>query len=104
MLGSVFKEAFRATGLDYPRASVFAILLEVRIGLLATGRFLTIFPASILRFPTMRSEIKVLPVDLPMAHVQNVLVTLKNRPLSPVARLFVECAREDAKTLAKKKK
>ena len=52
----------------------------------------------------MRSEIKVLPVDLPMAHVPNVLVTLKNRPLSPVARLFIECAREDAKTLAKKKK
>jgi DNA-binding transcriptional LysR family regulator len=71
---------------------------------LATGHFITIFPASVLKFPTMRSEIKVLPVDLPMAHVQNVLVTLKNRPLSPVARLFVECAREDAKTLAKKKK
>ena len=98
------KEAFRASGLDYPRTTVVADSPEVRISLLATGHFVTIFPASILRFPTMRSEIKVLPVELPMAHVQNVIVTLKNRPLSPVARLFIDCAREDAKPLAKKKK
>lgn len=103
MLGSVFKEAFRATGLDYPRASVFAILLEVRIGLLATGRFLTIFPASILRFLTVRPQIKILPVELPMARVPTGIVTLKNRTLSPVAQLFIEHAREVAKPLARRK-
>ena len=97
VLGSVFKEAFRVAGLDYPRASVFAIPLEVRISLLATGRFLTIFPASILRFLTTRPEIKVLPVELPMARVPTGIVTLKNRTLSPVAQLFIEHAREVAK-------
>ena len=51
----------------------------------------------------MRSKIKGLAVELPMAHVHNVIVTLKNRPLSPVAQLFVDCAREDAKPLAKRK-
>ena len=76
----------------------------MRISLLATGRFVTIFPASILKFPTTRSEIKVLGVELPGAHVQNVIVTLKNRRLSPVAQLFINCAREDAKTLAKRKR
>jgi len=69
----------------------------------SSGRFVTIFPASVLTFPTMRSEIKVLPVELPMAHVQNVIVTLKNRALSPVAQLFIDCAREIAKPLAKRK-
>ena len=103
VIGSLAMEAFRASGLDYPRTTVVADSPEVRISLLATGRFLTIFPASVLRFPTMRSEIKVLPVELPMARVPIGIVTLKNRTLSPVAQLFIECAREVAKTLAKKK-
>ncbi len=62
VIGSIAIEAFRACGLDYPRTTVVTDSPEVRISLLATGRFVTIFPASVLRFPTMRSEIKVLPV------------------------------------------
>lgn len=103
VIGSIAMEAFRASGLDYPRTTVIADSPEVRISLLATGRFVTIFPASVLRFPTMRSEIKILPVELPMANVQNVIVTLKKRALSPVAQLFIDCAREDAKVLAKRR-
>src|SRR5882757_1203475 len=103
VIGTIAIEAFRACGLDYPRTTVVTDSPEARISLLATGRFVTIFPASILRFPTMRSEIKVLPVKLQMAHVQNVIVTPKNRALSPVARLFIDCAREVAKPLAKQK-
>ena len=103
VIGSIAMRAFRASRLDYPRTTVVTDSPEVRISLLATGRFVTIFPASVLRFPTMRSEIKVLAVELPMAHVQNVIVTLKNRPLSPIAQLFINCAREDAKTIAKRK-
>jgi DNA-binding transcriptional LysR family regulator len=103
VIGSIATEAFRACGLDYPRTVVVTDSPEVRISLLATGRFVTIFPASILRFPTMRPEIKVLPVKLQMAQVQNVIVTLKNRPLSPVAQLFIDCAREVTKPRAKRK-
>ena len=73
------------------------------MSLLATGRFVTILPASALRFPARRSEIKVLPVQLPMARVPNGIVTLKNRTLSPVAQLFIDCAREVAKTPEKRK-
>jgi DNA-binding transcriptional LysR family regulator len=103
VIGTIALQGFHASGLEYPRTTVVADSPEVRISLLATGRFVTIFPASILRFPTMRSEIKVLPVELPMAHVQNVIVTLKNRALSPVAQLFIDCAREGAKRVAKKR-
>jgi DNA-binding transcriptional LysR family regulator len=97
---SVAREAFRASGLDYPRAAVFTAPAEVRMGLVATGRFLTILEASLLRFPTRHPEIKVLPVELPLARVPNGIVTLKNRTLSPVARLFAEYAREVAGPLA----
>src|SRR5262249_1181307 len=76
---------------------------EVRMGLLATGRLLTILATSILRFPTRRRELKILPVELPIASVPNGIFTLKNRTLSPVARLFIEHAREVANPLAKKK-
>jgi DNA-binding transcriptional LysR family regulator len=101
-LGSVFREAFRASGHDYPRTTVFTILPAVRLSLLATGRFLTIFPASVLRFPAKPPELKVLPVELPIARVPIGIVTLKNRTLSPVAQLFIDGAREVAK-LARRK-
>ena len=96
-IGSVAMEAFRTSGLDYPRATVFTIPPEARVSLLKTGRFLTIAPAAILRFPTRRPEIKVLPVELPIGSVPIGIVTLKNRTLSPVAKLFIEHAREVAK-------
>jgi DNA-binding transcriptional LysR family regulator len=101
--GEVAMEAFRACGLGYPRTVVTTIPPDLRLNLLATGRFLTIFPASVLKFPPKRPELRVLRVDLSMARVPNGIVTLKNRALSPVAQLFVEHAREIAKSLAKSK-
>jgi hypothetical protein len=46
---------------------------------------------------------KVLPIELPTARVPNGIVTLKNRTLSPVAQLFIDCARQVAKPLVKQK-
>jgi len=94
-------ESFRMCGLDFRGATVVAGLPDTRISLLATGRFLTILPASVLRFPTKRQGIKVLPVELPVSRAPVGIVTLKNRALSPVAQLFSEYAREMAKPLAK---
>jgi DNA-binding transcriptional LysR family regulator len=99
VIATLAAELFRARGLDYPRTAVVTDSPETRIGLLATGRFITIFPASISRFPTMRSEIRVLPVGLSMPRVQNVIVTLKDRAPGPAAKLFVERAREDSRAL-----
>jgi len=103
VIGSIVMEAFRASRLDYPRVTVVTDSPHMRISLLATGRFMTIFPASALKFLTRRSEIKVLPVELPMARRPNGIVTLKNRALSPVAQLFIDWAREVAKPLATRK-
>jgi DNA-binding transcriptional LysR family regulator len=104
VIGSILTQAFRASGLDYPHVTVVTDSPHMRISLLATGRFVTVFPASALRFLTRRSELKVLPVELPMARRPNGIVTLKNRALSPVAKLFIDCAREVAKPLAKRKR
>jgi DNA-binding transcriptional LysR family regulator len=102
-IASLALQIFHASGLDYPRTIVVTDSPQVRFNLPATGSFLTIFSASALRFPTRRSEIKVLPVQLPIASVPYGIVTLKNRTLSSVARLFVKHAREVARPLAKKK-
>lgn len=103
VIGTIFREAFRASGRDYPRITMITESPHMRMSLLATGRFVTIFPASALRFLARRSELKILPVELPMARRPNGIVTLKNRALSPVAKLFIDCAREVAKPLAKRK-
>jgi DNA-binding transcriptional LysR family regulator len=101
VIGAVAIESFRASGVEYPRATVIAFPFEVRASLLATGRFLTIFPASALRFSTKRANLKVLPVKLPLGRLPIGIVTLNNRTLSSVAQLFIEHAREVAKPLAK---
>jgi DNA-binding transcriptional LysR family regulator len=95
--GAVAIEAFRSSGLDYPRTTVFTGHTELRARLLATGRFLTIFSSFILGFPTKRTSLKALPVELPLARTPVGIVTLKNRTLSPVVSLFIEHAREVAR-------
>src|SRR5215467_3331160 len=67
--GSAAMEAFRSWGLDYPHTTVVTTPPDVRMSLLAAGRFLTIFAASALRFSIRRPELRVLPVELPMASV-----------------------------------
>jgi DNA-binding transcriptional LysR family regulator len=104
VIGSIVMDAFRASGLDHPRVSVVTDCPHMRISLLATGRFVTIFPASAFRFLTKGSELKILPVELPMARRPNGIVTLKNRAISPVAQIFIDCAREVAKPLARRKR
>lgn len=103
VVASLALEAFRASGLDYPRTIVVTESPQARFNLPATGSYLTMLSASALRFSTRRMQIKALPVQLPMAPVPNGIVTLKNRTLSSVARLFIKHAREVAKLLAKPK-
>jgi DNA-binding transcriptional LysR family regulator len=99
--GSVARDAFRARGLDGPRATVYAVSYEVRLNLLATGRFLAIFPASALKLSARRLDIKVLRAALPIIRPPNGIVTLKGRTLGPIAQLFIDHAREVARPMAK---
>jgi DNA-binding transcriptional LysR family regulator len=101
-IASIAMEAFRANGVEYPRTTVVTDSPHARMSLLATGRFVTILPASALKFPSARPEIRALPLRLPKARAPSGIVTLKSRALGPVAQLFVDCAREVAKTAGKR--
>jgi len=103
LVGSIVAEAFRASGLDVPRTTVVTSTTPVRNALLATGRFLTIFSNSALIFGTDNPALKRLPVHLPTKRRPVGIITLKNRTLSPVAQLFIDCAREVAKPLDRRK-
>jgi DNA-binding transcriptional LysR family regulator len=92
--------AFRACGLEPPRATVYADAINMRTRLAANGRFLAVVPAHVMKLPVKQLSLKVLPVKLPGTQRQTGVVTLKNRMLSPLAQRFIETAREVAKPLA----
>jgi DNA-binding transcriptional LysR family regulator len=92
-------DAFRAAGLELPRATMVTTTGAARIALVAKGRFLAI-ASSVLRFGGWESAIKILPIALATSPGAVGIVTLKNRTLTPVAQLFIDCSREVAKPLA----
>jgi DNA-binding transcriptional LysR family regulator len=96
---TLIADAFRAGGVDAPRPTVSTDSARLTTFLLASGRFLTVFPESMIRLSANRVPFKVLAVDVPHPRSPVVIVTIKNRTLSPVARLFIECVRELAKPL-----
>jgi DNA-binding transcriptional LysR family regulator len=101
--GSVAIEAFRANGLDCPRAAVVAELADVRKSLLMAGRFISIFPESILQPPVRRPELKALSIKQPLISVPVGIFTLKNRAVGTLAKMFVEASRDLAKELMTRK-
>jgi len=103
LVDSIIIEIFRANGLKPPRSTIHVSSTTMRLKLAATGRFLAVVAASALQFHENRASIKVLRLDLPTTHQQTGIITLKNRTLSPLSQIFIECARQMAKPLAKKK-
>jgi DNA-binding transcriptional LysR family regulator len=92
--------AFQAHGLELPRKSIVSLSMNLRNHLLATGRFLTVLSASMLRFNAKAWSLKALPIDLHVPHRCVAIITLKGRTLSPVVKLFIDHARAVAKSLS----
>ena len=92
-------DVFRAMGLELPRPAMVTTTGVARIALVAKGHFLSMASESVLRFGGWERSIKVLPIDL-VASGPVGIITLKNRTLTPVAQLFIDCAREVAKPMA----
>lgn len=101
--GPVILEAFRASGLEVPRTTIVTAALEIRANLLRTGRYLTVLPEFWLQLPERHPFIKKLPVALPITGGPIGIAMLKDRTPSPVVQRFIECARDVAKQLARRK-
>jgi DNA-binding transcriptional LysR family regulator len=100
-IGSLIAEAFRANGLRLPRIAMTATTAHLLFRFLESGRFVGHFGDGLLQFYTERFALKRLPIELPIEPFSVAIVTLKNRTLSPLAQLFIDCAREVAAPLAK---
>lgn len=92
--------AFRAAGLELPRQKVLTGSLNVRYTLLATGRFVTVMPHSVLRFGAARAALKVLPIEIGRWPTPVMILRLVNRGLSPAVQTFLDIVRELAAPLA----
>jgi DNA-binding transcriptional LysR family regulator len=92
-------EAFSAAGLKLPTGSLVTFSLDLRARLCARGRYVTVVPGSMLRHGGEGYPLKVLPIKLPSRPWPIMVVTLKNRILSPVAERFIACAHEIAKSM-----
>ena len=95
-------QAFRAKGLEIPKHTVGSTSIQLFMALIATGNFLSTSSGSTLRFSGKRLGMKALPVDLPIRSGPVGIITLKGRTLSPVAQRFIGCAREVARSLARR--
>jgi DNA-binding transcriptional LysR family regulator len=99
--GSLAVEIFRASGLQVPRAPLTTLSIHLCLRMLATGRYVTTLPRSILHFSGKDLSLKVLPIKL-LAQPRPIgIVTVKSRTLSPVTRLFINYAHEVAGPLVK---
>jgi len=89
----IVKEAFRACGLNEPKVSLVTFSVQLRANLVATGEHITVFPRSMMHLFAERMALKILPIRLPTREWPVAIVTLKERTLNPVARLFIEHVR-----------
>jgi DNA-binding transcriptional LysR family regulator len=96
----VVVDAFRARGLDPPKISLETFSVQLRANLLASGRYLTVFPRSMMGLYADQMSLQVLPIKLPRTDWPVVIVTLKNRMLNPVAQLFIKQVRTTMRSLA----
>ncbi len=87
-------EAFAARGLGMPKTILHTISTHLRANLAASGHYIATFPNSTLRVYDDRFSLKALPISFPARPWPAVIVTLKNRTLSPVVERFIQYVRD----------
>jgi DNA-binding transcriptional LysR family regulator len=97
-MGMHIARAFRANGLEPPRSRVMSFSVPLCHNLLASGGFLTIFPIVMTR---LAGHLNLRPLDIRFPEISRAIaiMTLRSRTLTPLAELFISCARGTAKNL-----
>ena len=95
----------RLVGQQFIEAAIQRILGDQPIILAQQIRHRTTlghFGDRLLHFYADRFALRKLPIELPIQPFAVAIVALKNRTISPVAQLFIDCAREVARPLVKR--
>ena len=87
---TAIKEAFDARGLRPPQVALISQSIPLRLSLVASGAYLSVFPESIRSFKGYQGNVRILPIDLPASPTPFAIITLRSRNLNPVAQRFIE--------------
>jgi DNA-binding transcriptional LysR family regulator len=102
LAGALNAEVFRACSLEMPHASLTTLSIHLLLQLVITGRFVAMLPGSVVRLSGKNWPLKILPIKLPSQPKPVAIMRLKNRTLSPVAQVFIDCARAVARAIPAK--
>src|SRR5262249_44661277 len=102
LIGTLVADAFRACDVKFPPAGAAYGTASFLCAYLPRRPFLGAMPASLLRFGANLPYVKALPVTLPIPPWPVGIMSLKNRTLTPVIQLFIECARQVTKHMGRK--
>lgn len=103
VVDAILKEAFEAQGLTVPAEKVVTSFILMRNHLLATGRFITVLPNSVLRYNAKQWALRALPIKLRSKPLPIAIINLKNRTISPAVQLFIEHLRTVAKAFLRRR-
>src|SRR5262249_22285714 len=96
---ALVEAVFRESGLQMPHAPLNTLSIHLFLQLVASGRFVAMLPRSLMQFGGRNWPLKILPIKVPAKPRPVAIMRLKNRTLSPVARVFVDCARTVARAM-----
>lgn len=99
----IMKEAFEALGLKVPKGKIISSFVLMRNHLLATGRFLTVLPASALQYNAKQWALRALPIKLRTKTRPIAIITLRNRTVSPAMQLFIKHLRVTARNYLRRR-
>lgn len=94
----LLEQAFREKGLPAPKIRVTTFSVQLRARLMVESEFLTCMPRSLLQETADGAGLKAIPIKLAPHAFPVVLVTVKNRMLTPVVELFLERLRAFVKS------
>lgn len=95
-LGRMVGDVFRRHNVDLPQSAVTSLSIYMRLTLLASGKFITMLPNSILKHPTDKTWLRELPVRINDASGRIAAITLKQRRARGTVELFRQACREMA--------
>lgn len=96
---SPLARAFEAQGLEMPAPRLRTGSINLRLRLLATGKWVTLMPRSIFSFMPASRLIRALPIELPTWEVPNMIITHQDRTPSPLAQAFIQALRDVSQSL-----
>jgi DNA-binding transcriptional LysR family regulator len=99
VLGRMVLGVFRRRKLALPSAVVSTISIYMQLNLLASGRFLSVLPMTMLRHRSNSAWLRALNVDLTDSAGPIASITVRNRRSGGVLKLFQECTRAVCKEI-----